>query len=262
MVRRNGRALTHQTGNASSAFTLIELLVVIAIIAILAAILFPVFAQAREKARQASCLSNTKQLGLALQMYVQDYDEKIVLNNSNGAPTPPGPSVWIDLLDPYMKNNGIKLCPSANTVGTNGAYTTYWKNTPSAYVLNNYYYYDTTLGGIFERFNISSMASIEDNAGTVFCGDGGEVPNTTEAGNPGHGTQWDPEQFVNDGYTAVVTNRSPAVFRCNYQGGFIARHNDGANLTFFDGHSKWLKIQELGKKNAAGNYPYLTKIVD
>lgn len=253
MIRRSQRAIR--------AFTLIELLVVIAIIAILAAILFPVFAQAREKARQTSCLSNTRQIGTALMMYIQDYDETIVLNNSNGAPLPER-KVWIDLLDPYMKNDGIKVCPSATTVGTNGTYLTYWQNKKSSYVLNNYYYYDTTLGGIFERFNVSSLASIEDSAGTVFCGDGGEVPNTNEPGNPGHGTWWDPEQFVNDGYTAVVTTQSPAVFRCNYQGGFIARHNDGANVTFFDGHAKWLKIQELGKKNTAGNYPYLTKIVD
>src|SRR5436305_5829833 len=69
----------HRMRKQNRAFTLIELLVVIAIIAILAAILFPVFAQAREKARSISCLSNTKQLGLAVMMYVQDYDETFPL---------------------------------------------------------------------------------------------------------------------------------------------------------------------------------------
>src|ERR1700751_5673294 len=87
-------------------FTLIELLVVIAIIAILAAILFPVFAQAREKARGISCLSNLKQTGLAFAMYVQDYDETTPLQVSP-APSPndgTGNSYWYILLQPYVKN--------------------------------------------------------------------------------------------------------------------------------------------------------------
>src|SRR5579862_8540373 len=100
-------------------FTLIELLVVIAIIAILAAILFPVFAQARERARSASCLSNTKQLGLAEMMYTQDYDEVYwscpwpgggqdgIVNPANN-----GTTFWSDLLMPYIKNTGIFNCPS------------------------------------------------------------------------------------------------------------------------------------------------------
>src|SRR5579871_3504640 len=85
-----------------SAFTLIELLVVIAIIAILAAILFPVFAQAREKARQTSCLSNMKQEGLASLMYAQDYDETLPYAALN---LPPQPLVmWYDLVEPYVKS--------------------------------------------------------------------------------------------------------------------------------------------------------------
>src|SRR3712207_6708673 len=99
-------------------FTLIELLVVIAIIAILAAILFPVFAQAREKARQTGCLNATKQLALAFMLYAQDYDEK----------TPPSyyyegtkGRVWnlyrypIELMEPYLKNEQIVICPSASS---------------------------------------------------------------------------------------------------------------------------------------------------
>jgi prepilin-type N-terminal cleavage/methylation domain-containing protein len=91
-------------------FTLIELLVVIAIIAILAAILFPVFAQAREKARQASCLSNHKQYALATLMYVQDYDETFPMS------TYLDPSFCVatfyGVVDPYVKNKQITQCPS------------------------------------------------------------------------------------------------------------------------------------------------------
>src|SRR5579859_3810893 len=93
------------------AFTLIELLVVIAIIAILAAILFPVFAQARESARKTSCLSNTKQINTALQMYTQDYDEMVALNITSSPGNPI--NTWQDLAQPYMKNYNIILCPDS-----------------------------------------------------------------------------------------------------------------------------------------------------
>jgi prepilin-type N-terminal cleavage/methylation domain-containing protein/prepilin-type processing-associated H-X9-DG protein len=94
-------------------FTLIELLVVIAIIAILAAILFPVFAKAREKARQSSCLSNVKQLMLAFMQYKQDYDEKWPSMYWGGANWEPAASGWWGgEIAPYVKNTQIFLCPS------------------------------------------------------------------------------------------------------------------------------------------------------
>ncbi len=94
------------------AFTLIELLVVIAIIAILAAILFPVFAQAREKARSVSCLSNTKQLGLALTMYEQDYDQTLPQTSWEKAPGVAYQVHWSYNVQPYVKNVNIFVCPS------------------------------------------------------------------------------------------------------------------------------------------------------
>jgi prepilin-type N-terminal cleavage/methylation domain-containing protein/prepilin-type processing-associated H-X9-DG protein len=110
-----------------SGFTLIELLVVIAIIAILAAILFPVFAQARGKARSAVCLSSMKQMGLAFAMYAQDYDEntatveiRVPPNSSNvGPPDAQGiqwyldVTIWMQVLRPYTKNNQVFRCPES-----------------------------------------------------------------------------------------------------------------------------------------------------
>ncbi len=122
--------LLNRQKRAVAAFTLIELLVVIAIIAILAAILFPVFAQAREKARQTACLSNLKQIGTGFAMYVQDYDETMPPWTSNACGTSPGGAfafqyLFPKLVDPYIKNGaeqtsatggdlkGVWACPTA-----------------------------------------------------------------------------------------------------------------------------------------------------
>jgi prepilin-type N-terminal cleavage/methylation domain-containing protein len=108
-----GRTFTR----VSMAFTLIELLVVIAVIAILAAILFPVFAQARERARHTGCLSNMRQLTVGLQIYSQDWDEILVPCTNYAAPESVPERIWTSALAPYLRNTGILTCPSATASG-------------------------------------------------------------------------------------------------------------------------------------------------
>jgi len=106
-------------GRGPGGFTLIELLVVIAIIAILAAILFPVFARAREAARKTSCLSNMKQIGLGLMMYTQDYDETYPMAYfyPNGRNSSNGYHQWSGMIQPYVKNERVFVCPSHQLKG-------------------------------------------------------------------------------------------------------------------------------------------------
>src|SRR5665213_1038842 len=114
-----GRMYTHPPRKFTlTGFTLIELLVVIAIIAILAAILFPVFAKVREKARQTSCLSNEKQLGLAFVQYAQDYDEHFPSGRGPGFPFYTGG--WVGQLWTYVKAKPVFACPDDPSVAVNG----------------------------------------------------------------------------------------------------------------------------------------------
>jgi len=184
-------------------FTLIELLVVIAIIAILAAILFPVFARAREKARQASCQSNLKQIALAALMYSQDYDE-MTCNYMcyNGATAY---YRWEPLLQPYMKNLQLTACASTGLNAVNGT-------VPWAYI-GGYGYNYNYVGNV-------SLAQILSPAETVmFCDIGRQDSTSSALYLPAH---------VNPPSHATY------VYICRPD----FRHNGMANVSFMDGHVK------------------------
>jgi len=142
------------------AFTLIELLVVIAIIAILAAILFPVFAKAREKARQAACGSNCRQIGLALMMYAQDYDETLVMRYYGNTAS------WKDVMAPYLKSTDIYRCPSnpaarrPDALGKYaGGYAMWLPDPPLAAAIGNGMAYPQAMAGI--AYPASSLIILE-----------------------------------------------------------------------------------------------------
>jgi prepilin-type N-terminal cleavage/methylation domain-containing protein/prepilin-type processing-associated H-X9-DG protein len=230
-------------------FTLIELLVVIAIIAILAAILFPVFAQAREKARTASCMSNCKQLGLAVQMYSNDYDESLPYSGVYGAQHPLFRqydwALWVVLLNPYIKNFQIWQCPSGkpSVIGP-----------PTDRLKVNYGYNEYLFHNAGGYAKLAMLASTEVGISNVSV--------IADTYLPGIYQDWSND----DGWKIPGEDPKFGLGRLKYantlsgSGPYIQRHSGGgASVVFADGHAAHLP----GSKIVGGrSLPYERPIVD
>ncbi|MEN6345072.1 MAG: DUF1559 domain-containing protein [Armatimonadia bacterium] len=190
-------------------FTLIELLVVIAIIAILAAILFPVFARAREKARQVTCASNLRQLGLSLTMYLSDYEDTfpyhlIAVGMSSTYVN------WLSSLDAYTRNHRIYECPT---------------NKPDTYSGPT----DLTLSYVWNRDLNGRWASEIDDPSVLICSLDGMQVSCSYTGNDTF-RDTDGTDYTEDPNHGASPHRT-----------IFSRHNGGGNCLFLDGHCKWLK---------------------
>jgi len=212
-------------------FTLIELLVVIAIIAILAAILFPVFAKAREAARASSCRSNLKQIGTGMLMYVQDYDETLGHSWVND-PTNTNTS-WMYYLQPYIKNTGVLNCPSA----------------PRRTDATNYGYYNAVASQAMASLQVPSDTVLFTDAVDTGASGANTDPETwQELGN--HDWEVDYNGPFNNGGGTGWNNRRA-----------VGRHSGQCDVAFLDGHVKSMGIKALIGPvatgyvyGAAGNY--------
>ncbi|HLK55608.1 MAG TPA: DUF1559 domain-containing protein [Chthonomonadaceae bacterium] len=219
---RTPRSFRQPTSIRSIGFTLIELLVVIAIIAVLAAILFPVFARAREQARQTACLSNHHQLNLAFLQYTQDYDESLP-NVTDGSISVGRLGGWVYFSQfpankfpnaydvtkgsvyPYIKNAQIFVCPSDSEGRQSG----------NSYAANSCIFNGSAMG--FETGK--ALAAFASPANFMLIGEEASYTAATDS--------------TDDGYLLYPSNV------------ISSRHSEGTTLSFVDGHSKWLRPEKI-----------------
>ena len=233
-------------------FTLIELLIVIAIIGILAAILFPVFAKARENARRAKCQSNLKQIGLGLMQYTQDYDETLPTNANGGVAESAADGVanyantgttnWIAATQPYIKSWQVFLCPSTTPLNISGTYS-YYNPVPTPNPSNTNYLTNVVL---LQR----KLSALQKPAALIWMHEFGTsssyafmrpVNNTDANRLPVLATDT-VKDWLEPGNTYSLT------------------HFSGGNLLFADGHVKWRKqtaicASEFGLTNLQSGTP-------
>jgi prepilin-type N-terminal cleavage/methylation domain-containing protein/prepilin-type processing-associated H-X9-DG protein len=222
-LMKHGKPVPSQRKPAG--FTLIELLVVIAIIAILAAILFPVFGRARENARRSSCLSNSKQIGLATLQYAQDYDERLPTNTSG--------NVNLNVvLQPYIKSTQVFVCPSQTTYTDKATGDPEKGVSDSTKVIGkDYSSYAYTFLMADPKFGGGHIGYVQEPSRRLLAGEvRGQMNRVTPIG------------------CAKVGERAFEV---------AVRHLEGANVLFYDGHVKWYQEEHKGLQcaiAAPGNF--------
>lgn len=225
-----------QTCRSPRGFTLIELLVVIAIIAILAAILFPVFARARENARRAGCQSNMKQIGIGMMQYTQDYDEKLPYvwpqDSVSGGNFASNAILWADVILPYIKSTQVFICPSASH------YNSPKPVLPDRSAMN--FSYGAACGN-----NVTTYAfNLESSKGApTALASFSRVGETVLIAERLDNTDLDFNFFTND----LEPRRYPST-----------SHFDGGNHLFVDGHVKWLTPEKINQTiNGVAHYYWL-----